>query len=386
MPTRSTYDTIIVGAGPAGALLAYELAAAGLALLLVEKKRLPRYKTCGGGLTPRALELLPFSIQPVVEDAATTARLWVNGRTVFDRTYPQPVVHMVMRDRLDALLVEQAVAKGARLEQGARFLAASGTPGRLVIETTAGTFQARCLVGADGVHSRVARHLGLRIQHRTMTALEAELDAEKQDLDRYRHTFDFDFGVIEEGYGWVFPKRNHLSAGILTRRSKARTIRRDFQRYRERKGLAATRLASLKLHPIPYAPQAGNRYANAKGLVVGDATGMVDPITGEGIYYALQSARMAAAAIRAYITHGARMTGYDAALRRRTGRELRYAGLLAAILYGLPWLSYPLLRRFGDRIGGKHMEVFEGKLDYPGLFRYVVSPRGVRHLLRKPGA
>nr|MDJ0991059.1 FAD-dependent oxidoreductase [Desulfobacterales bacterium] len=79
--TRPKHDAVIVGAGPAGALLAYELAAAGRDVLLVEKKRLPRYKACGGGLTPRALRLLPFSIQSVVEDAATTARLRVNGRT-----------------------------------------------------------------------------------------------------------------------------------------------------------------------------------------------------------------------------------------------------------------------------------------------------------------
>ena len=76
---------------------------------------------------------------------------------------------------------------------------------------------------------------------------------------------------------------------------------------------------------------------------------------------------------------------YDEALRRTTGRELRYAGVLADILYRLPGLSYPLLTRFGDRIASKHMEVFEGRLDYPALFRYVVSTRGIRHLLCRSG-
>jgi geranylgeranyl reductase family protein len=386
MAARSTYDSIIVGAGPAGALLAYRLAAAGLAVLLLEKKQLPRCKTCGGGLTPRALKQLPFSVQPVIEDATTTARLMVNGQAVFNRTYPHPVVHMVMRERLDALLVQKAVERGACLAQGTRFRAATGTPGNLTIETTDGTFQARCLVGADGVHSRVARHLGLTVQYRTMAAVEAELDVSNRELKPFRHAFDFDFGVIDQGYGWVFPKRDHLSAGVLTRRSKARTIRNDFQRYLGRKGLAASRLISLKLHPIPYAPRSVNQYANANGLVVGDATGMVDPITGEGIYYAFHSARLAANTICAYIKRGNRLTSYNKALRRTVGRELRYAGLLATILYELPWLSYPLLNRFGDRIGGKHMAVFEGTLDYPGLFRYVLSPRGIRHLLRQSGS
>ncbi len=383
MVTRPKNDAIIIGAGPAGALLAYELAGAGLDVLLVEKKRLPRYKACGGGLTPRALNLLPFSIQPVIEDATTTARLLLNGRPAFHRTYPRPVVHMVMRDRLDALMVQKAVDRGARLAQGVRFRSATGTPGNIEIRTTVGTFRTRCLVGADGVHSRTARHLGLNIRYRTMNAVEAEIEPQDNEHQTFRHRFEFDFGVIDQGYGWVFPKQSHLSVGILTRRPKAGTIRRDLYRYLERKGLARARVKNLKLHPIPYAPHVSNVYANHRGLVVGDATGMVDPITGEGLYYALLTARLAAASIRGYFENRAALTAYHRSLRRKVGREVRYAGLLAAVLYRLPWLSYPLLSRFGDRIGAKHMEVFEGTLDYPRLFRYVVGLRGIRHLVRK---
>ena len=383
--TRRHSDIIIIGAGPAGALLAHELAGAGLDVLLVEKKQLPRYKACGGGLTPRALKLLPFSIQPVIEDAATTARLLVNGRIAFERTYPRPVVHMVMRERLDALMVQKAIARGARLEQGVRFLAASGKPGSLEIRTTGGRWRTRCLVGADGVYSRTARHLGLDIRYRTMNAVEAEIEPDEIAQKAFRHRFDFDFGVIDQGYGWVFPKRNHLSAGMLTRKPKAVTIRHDLHRYLERKGLARARVKTLKLHPIPFAPRAVNGFANAKGLVVGDATGMVDPITGEGLYYAFLTSHLAAAAIRARFENHVELSAYNRVLRRRVGREVGYAGLLAALLYRLPWLSYPLLSRFGDRIGGKHMEVFEGTLDYPRLFRYVVGLRGIRHLLTKTG-
>ena len=382
--TRPINDIIIVGAGPAGALLAHELAGAGLDVLLIEKKRLPRYKACGGGLTQRALKLLPFSIQPVIEDATTTARLLVNGRAAFQQTCPRPVVHMVMRDRLDAFMVQKAIARGARLAQGLRFLGATGRPGNLEIRTTGGTFRSRCLVGADGAHSRTARHLGLNIRYRTMTAVEAEIEPDERERKAFRHRFDFDFGVIDQGYGWVFPKRNHLSAGILTRRPKAGTIRRDLQRYLARKGLAAARVKTLKLHPIPYAPQTANDYANARGLVVGDASGMVDPITGEGIYYALRTARLAAAAVDDYFNRGIPWVTYDDTLRATVGREIRYAGWLAAVLYRLPWLSYPFLTRYGDPIAGKLLEVFQGQLGYPELFRYVLGWRGLKHLLTAP--
>ncbi len=381
----SKHDVVIIGAGPAGALLAHELAAAGQDVLLVEKKRLPRYKACGGGLTPRALKQLPFGIEPVVEDATTTARLLVDGQIAFQRTYPQPVVHMVMRDRLDALLVQKAVVRGAHLAEGVRFRSAAGPPGDLTVETSDGAFRTRCLVGADGVYSRVARHLGLAVRYRTMNAVEAEIEPSGRTMDAFRHRFDFDFGVIDQGYGWVFPKQRHLSVGVLTRRPKAVTIRRDLQRYLVFKGLAHARITSLKLHPIPYAPNRANSYANPKGLVVGDATGMVDPVTGEGLYYAFRTARLAAAAIRAFFHDRTPLAGYDRVLRRTLGREVRYAGLLAAVLYRLPGLSQPLLARFGDRIGAKHMQVFEGSLDYPRLFRYVVGLRGIRDLLTKSG-
>ncbi len=385
MLTKPKHDVVIIGAGPAGALLAHELAAAGKDVLLVEKKRLPRYKACGGGLTPRAMRLLPFSILPVVEDAATTARLLVDGQTAFERTYPHPVVNMVMRDRLDALIVAQAVERGAHLEEGARFIAAAGPPGNIEIKTTGGRLRTRCLVGADGVFSRTARHLGLTIRYRTMNAVEAEIEPQTREQQYYRHSFDFDFGVIDQGYGWVFPKQNHLSVGVLTRRPKAVNIRRDLKRYLVIKGLAGARIKSLKLHPIPYAPRRTNTYANPKGLVVGDATGMVDPITGEGLFYAFRTAHLAAAAIKAFLANRSGLSAYDRTLKRMVGREVWYAGLLAEILYRFPALSYPLLARFGDRIGAKHMEVFEGTLDYPRLFRYIVGLRGIRYLLTKTG-
>ncbi len=377
-------DVIIAGAGPAGSYLAYLLATSGLRVVLLEKKQIPRYKACGGGLTTRARKHLPFDLGEIVDDAATTARLYVNGRRAFERTYPQAVVSMVMRDKLDAFLADQAAAAGAQVEAGVRFRSGVFTDDGVIIDTSAGQQEARCLVGADGAHSRVARHLGLTLRYRVMTAIEAELEVDAPAHARFRHAFDFDFGVIAQGYGWVFPKKDHLSAGILTRRSKAPMLERDFRRYLDSKGLGTARARSLRLHPIPYAPHAGNRYANRAGLVVGDASGMVDPITGEGIYYALRTARLAAAAIGDYFKRGIPLATYDDTLRATVGRELRYAGWLAAILYRLPWLSHPLLSRCGDRIAPRLLDVFQGQVGYPELFRYVVGWRGLKQLLAAP--
>ena len=219
------YDVAIVGTGPSGCLLAHVLATAGWAVLLLEKKKLPRYKTCGGGLTQRALKLIPFDIQEVIEDQAHTTRLRVDYKATFSQTRHLPAVHLVMRDRLDHLLAQQAVAAGAVLRDRTRFLSLSGQPGNLTIQTTDGSFKARVIVGADGVHSRVARALHLPIHYRIMPALEAELTVPPAALSRFAGTIHFDFGVIPGGYAWLFPKKDHLSAGILARRRPAKQLK-----------------------------------------------------------------------------------------------------------------------------------------------------------------
>ena len=109
----SDYDVIIVGAGPAGALLGYLLARQQFQVLMIEKKKFPRYKPCGGGLTRRTLALLPFDISQIVEDTTTRARVSLSGEILFEKAYPDPIIAMVMRDKLDALLTDRALQAGA---------------------------------------------------------------------------------------------------------------------------------------------------------------------------------------------------------------------------------------------------------------------------------
>src|SRR4051794_6124068 len=119
----AAYDAIVVGAGPAGSTCAYRLSSAGASVLLLDKARFPRDKPCGGGVTIRALEQLPFGIDPVVEGVVDRFELRLRHRRGFSRTAPKPLALMTQRRRLDAYLVEQAVAAGAALRgrgRGAR--------------------------------------------------------------------------------------------------------------------------------------------------------------------------------------------------------------------------------------------------------------------------
>lgn len=378
------YDIAVVGTGPSGSLLAYEMARAGWSVLLLDKKELPREKPCGGGLTQRALDLIPFDIASLIEERAYTARLRVDFQPVFSQTRSEPAVHLVMRNRLDYFLAQRAADAGAVLQDRTRFLSVSGKAGDLTLRTSTGLFHARIIVGADGVHSRVARALNLPIRYRVMPALEAELVVPSDAHSRFTGSICFDFGVIHGGYAWIFPKKGHISAGILIRRRSAKHLRSQLMGYLEKNGLLReSSICSLRVHPIPCRPNRGNRYAETRGLVVGDATGLVDPVTGEGLYYALKSAHLAAAALKKVSPHRRLPTSdYITAIKTEIEAEVLQADLLARILYRWPRLSNRMLRTFGDKIGAKHIAVYRGDLGYRQLCRYVLSPRGLVHLLR----
>lgn len=384
--SQKTYDVVIVGAGPAGSVLGYMLAGKGIDVLIIEKQKLPRYKACGGGLTAKAIEILPFDISGVIEAYTYSAEICINDSPVFYKTLPCPAISMVMRDRFDHFLAEKAVAQGASLMDGTAFNSLSGIPGNLVIETTKGTFNTRLLVGADGVNSRTSESLGLRIRRKTMIALEGEVYFKTIDaLNSFRQKICFDFGVIPKGYGWIFPKADHLSVGVLTTLKKAGHLKQHFYSYLKTKRLYSdTETRYLKGHRIPYNPDKKNIYANEKGLVVGDATGFTDPVTGEGIYYAIKEALIASdiihKAVQADITH---LNEYTADLNKEFFKEMTCAARFANVLYNCPALSHKILEAHGTKLGEYHLDIISGRKTYGELYKKLFNLPGFFSMLKK---
>ena len=366
------YDVIVAGAGPAGALTAYYLAVNGMKVLILEKERLPRYKACGGGITPRALEALPFDISPVVSHGVSKTLMLYNNRPIFSHSSKSSLFTMVMRDRFDHFLVEQAQASGASLQEGTRFESVCGPAGNLRVTTSKGELTTKLLVGADGVNGRVAKALGLVVSTRYMTALEGELyPGTSLDLERFKNTLHYDFGVIPKGYGWVFPKGDHLSVGVGTFSKKAMGINRAFESYLSLKGLShARKIDPVKGHLIPALSRNAGPVSCDRGLVVGDAAGYGDPLTGEGLYYAFSGAKMAADTLVEVMDTGQfnRMAGFDARLKKAFHRELTAAHVMAGMLYSSPGLSRRLLAAQGRELGISQLEVVSGRLSYTTLF------------------
>jgi len=372
-----TYDVVVIGAGPAGAFLGYCLACRGAKVLIIDKKKFPRYKSCGGGLTKRAMAVLPFDIHSVVEDHTHTAKMMFQNQPLFIRTFDDPIIGMVMRDRFDQFLVEKAVGAGAVSEDDTLFYARTGDPGKIRIDTSRGSVNTRIVAGADGVNSRVAEALGLAVRYDVMAAVEGEVFfADRDRVETVKGSVHFDFGVIPKGYGWVFPKKDHLSIGLVTLSGKMRNWRSCLDAYLALKQLGAyEEIKPLKGHLVPFRSDRHNIFAAPGGLVVGDATGFTDPLTGEGIFYALEGALTASEVVLESLDAGYdRLAAYTALIKKAFLKDLIRANRLSALLYKFPRVSHAMLKAFGEVLGENQVEVIAGEQTYGELYAKVLNP------------
>jgi geranylgeranyl reductase family protein len=282
-----SFDVVVVGAGPAGSTTAHRLASGGAHVLLVDKARFPRDKPCGGGVTLRAARLLPFSIDPVVEDVVDRFALRLGYGSSFERASDEPLCLMTQRRRLDEFLARKAQEAGAEFRDGVSVAFDDGSvavDGELV--------SARVIVGADGVNGATARAFDLAGDHGHGVALEgnAPLDA------RYRGRLVLELGVVPGGYAWVFPKGDHVNVGVGGWESEGPRLRSHLRRLCDVHDVDFGALTDVRGYRLPYRRSA-SRFASDNVLLVGDAAGLIDPLSGDGMYEAFVSAKLAAEAV-----------------------------------------------------------------------------------------
>ena len=289
------FDVIVVGAGPAGSTAAYRLARSGAKVLLLDRARFPRDKPCGGGLTERAVKQLPVSVDPVVEEVVDRFELGFRYGTRFVRGGERPLVLMTQRRLLDAHLAAAAAAAGADFRDGLRATALEldDDGGTVRFDGTAAT--APVVIGADGVNGLTARALGFGAR-RHGVALEGNLSYVHAREDRWRGRAVVELGSVPGGYAWVFPKGDHVNVGVGGWVSEGPRLREHLERACSAYGLPHARLESVRGWRLPMR-RAGETPVRGRTLLVGDAAGLIDPLSGDGIYEALLSSRLAAEAV-----------------------------------------------------------------------------------------
>jgi geranylgeranyl reductase family protein len=357
MTPMERFDAIVVGAGPAGSTAAYRLSRAGARVLLLDREPFPRDKPCGGGLTYRAVRQLPVSVDPVVEDTVRRFELGFRYGRRFERRSEGPLILMTQRRRLDAFLAEQAAAAGADFRDGVRASALEQDDDGVTVRFDGSAARAPVAIGADGVNGLTARAAGLTAARSHGVALEGNVD-HRHARDDYRGRAVVELGTVPGGYAWVFPKGDHVNVGVGGWESEGPRLREHLERACEGYGLPAERLESVRGYRLPMRRGAAPARAG-RLLLAGDAAALVDPLSGDGMYEAFVSARLAAESVLS-----GDLDGYQPALERELGRTLAASWKAKLALERFPRLVFGVARL--PLVWGFTSAFLRGDLAHPG--------------------
>lgn len=372
-----TFDVAIVGAGPAGAWAAYCLARRGARVVVFDPSH-PREKPCGGGVTGRALELVaPALGAPLPHVAVRVARFETDGIAAAvplpaHGLAPESALVVASRRAFDGALVNAAEHAGATLIAERAREVEVGAAG-VTIRIRGGSWRAGWLIGADGANSLVRRTVG-RPFSRAQLSLAAGYYAHGTSSAAIALRFESD----PPGYLWSFPRPDHLAVGVCAQAdtSGSGPLRRTVAAWLQHSGVVSGINHDVRLEPYAWPiPSLGprdfaqERPAGPRWLLVGDAAGLVDPITREGISFALQSAAVCATAIE---------TGdsafYEAFLHSALYPELEHAARLKATFFQ-PWFTRLMVRAIESSAAVREVaaDLVAGRQPYRGLRRRLLE-------------
>jgi geranylgeranyl reductase family protein len=377
-----TWDLVVVGAGPAGAVtaLAARRADPDLRVLLLDRSAFPRDKACGDGIAPQVLDVLAsLGVTGLVDDRTPVSELRLTrGPATVARSMARPA-YVVPRRVFDARLVTAAVDAGVVLRQHRLRALTSGRSGVVLDD---GAVTARVLVGADGAHSAVARALGIRPPRRAFA-----LRGYAPVSDGRRGAQVIAFGShAQPSYAWSFDRGDGLAnvgygegpGSGCDRPTRAAYL----ARLEELLPGSTTDGQGWCAHPLPLSTARPLRPARGAVLLVGDAAGLVNPLTGEGIFYAVATGALAgAAAARAVRRDEQPARPYQRDVRALLGGHLRHTALAAGLARSPRVLDAGIAAASGDQAAFDdlvELGLARGRLTGPvlrGLASHLTRPR-----------
>ncbi|AXG76529.1 geranylgeranyl reductase family protein [Streptomyces paludis] len=370
------WDVVVVGAGPAGASAAYAAAVAGRQVLLLEKADLPRYKTCGGGIIGPSRDSLPPGFELPLKERVHAVTFSLNGKLSRTRRSKRMLFGLINRPEFDASLVEHAQKAGAVLRTGATVSRVEqhgpAVPDRrtvAVVLADGGTVLARSVVGADGSASRIGGHVGVKMDQVDL-GLELEIPVPPTVAEDWAGRALIDWGPLPGSYGWVFPKGDTLTVGVISARGEGAATKRYLEDFVARLGLAGFEPSVSSGH-LTRCRSEDSPLSRGRVLVCGDAAGLLEPWTREGISFALRSGRLAGEwAVRISESHDAvdarrQALNYAFAIKAGLGVEMgvgrrmlgifaRRPGVVHAAITGLrpAWKAFADITRGSTTLAG----------------------------------
>jgi len=372
----------VLGGGPAGSMAAERLAHAGVRTLLIDEK-MAWEKPCGGGVTFKAYSQYPFLTAARSHPVSTT---WLHAEsTVSARLALEKPLLVFSRRELNQLLLDRAAAAGAELLT-TRVTAVEREGKSWFLTTRSGPLQADHLIIATGARNPLRNFGTPWTPSDTMVALGYYIPSDQPHID-------IQFFADLEGYIWLFPRCGHLSAGICGKGMTAAALRQRLEDYLAKRGISY-KDAQFYAHMLPALATdswPNNRLAGPGWLAVGDSAGLVDPVTGEGIYYAMRSGELAG-----QLLAEGRPEAYAAQVELEFGADLAYASTLARRVYlgrfcgGANTTRMLQFLRRSPRIQAVMQELFAGTISYRelrarirGNFKSTMAEIAINSFLRR---
>ena len=395
------YDTIVVGAGPAGSFTALKLAEQGLNVLLIDKQSRDRYKPCGGGMCTRCLKLVGEPPDEVTERRVTKETLYTKNKS-FSVSCSESIGKkgiVVYRNKFDSWLIDRAEAKGVEILEKSK-VDSIKINGKVTVKLEGGKeFESDLLVGAWGTSSYLHKFINVA-PPKYYTSISQELKLPSYLVEeRFNEPEIFwDGNITTNGYFWIFPRKEGVNVGYMEQTEKAKGIKEKFIKIIKNHPIISQKLKGSEEMMINGRSLFGHRIAENyldrlhgdNFVLVGEAGGLINSLTGEGIYYALKSAELAASIISEGEYSEKSLGRYtELCYSELIDNDLKYSAKMAKMMFG----HKP---QFHDRIMDAMLELTEengeikkimesmfSSVEYGQIYNPLMSKKGL--LIRKLG-